>query len=171
MNVKIVCLLNVKENATQGGNDMDLTKRISPYVLLGEIYDSLNSTMCSDCPEAHAKTQKECDAKYLFEWRTKEMGCCTFCAKKEGHLGHHETDPEFKSLKRYFGKKYGFFDNEKKTCKLPRELRSSCCLGYTCTTMKNELVKKHGKEVLGQIHKLMEQIHNERRAEKESSLL
>ena len=164
MNARIAYLLNVKENATQGRNNMDLTKKISPYVLLADIFDNLNSKICSDCPEA-----KEL-GKNIWEWRTKKCGCCTGCAYKEGHLGHSENDLKFSSLKKYFTKTYGFFSNKHKCCKLPREKRSYCCQHYTCSSMRKVLVEKHGNQILDFIEDLCNQIEHERAA-KNSSLL
>ena len=131
----------------------------SPYVKLAEIFNKLNSSMCSDCPAACAETQKDLEGqKEIWNFRTKEMGCCTFCAQKKGHLGHNAGDPKFEDLKWYFDSEYGFFDNKRKTCRLPREKRSLCCLRYTCSAMSQKL----NIVLLNRVHKICDQIQEER---------
>ena len=151
-------------------------KKISPYSLLSDIFDNLNNTVCSDCPEANISTTMKEHKKfvksscipegmksdYMYECRSKEMGCCSFCAEKKGHLSHNDGDPAFESLSEYFDEEHGFFDNVKKTCKLPREKRSLCCLKYTCFSLKNILVKKHGFGIIKFIENTIKQIKTER---------
>ena len=133
------------------------------HVMLSLIFDNLNTSICADCPEANCKTMKEYRGKDIWKCRSKEMGCCSFCAKKKGHLDHHKTNPSFDLVKSYFDKTYGFFDNDKKTCKLPREVRSDCCQRYTCDSMKKVLIDKYGKNILKVINYLCDEINKERR--------
>ncbi len=103
--------------------------------ILAKIFDKLNDDICSDC----GKDNKS----------EKPTGCCGACARKVGHFRepkYHETFQLMEKIKEMFlfdSKTYGFFDDEKMRCKLPRELRSYTCLDYACQRMKLTSAKHH----------------------------
>jgi len=65
-------------------------------------------------------------------------GCCVKCVENKGY--HYKEDLD--KIKRFikFDKDYGFFDTDKKCCKLPVHLRSVKCLRYHCNPLIETLL-------------------------------
>jgi hypothetical protein len=94
---------------------------------LADVFDDLNKQLCSTCSDQ----------------------CCRNCAKYSGFFKKSydffdkNRDIQFlenmeRLKKRYkFNGTFGFFNNRKKICKLPREFRSRQCLSYICPKMHN----------------------------------
>lgn len=100
------------------------------------IFDGFNSAVCSNCPRA-----EEADKYDKDPLQTKDRGCCSHCGNSKGYFGYNGEPKASRSRqvcilkKNYsFTKEYGFFNNENKTCTLPRELRSRTCSGWCCVT-------------------------------------
>lgn len=81
------------------------------------LFEPFNKQYCS-----------KCDAKFWISQYTiqkKDCGCCVGCGSKHGY------DPYFETVY-VCDKEFGYFDNITKKCILPRHIRSSTCLEYTC---------------------------------------
>ncbi len=120
---------------------------------IGDIYEiifnKINSEVCANCPKASYTTIEE--AQKNDDYLSKEAGCCSLCAIQNGYL---EIAVE-KLNKLGFNKKYGFFDPNKKACKLPRKLRSSTCLKFVC-----DAISHHISEINNGILDLLNSLNN-----------
>lgn len=119
--------------------------------ILADIFDVKNQKICRDCRrnfefKGKYKIKKGTDGYQTRVYRAREikvknMGCCDECAKAMGHYRNpsfEEGKIMFENFKKYFkfNKNTGFFNTRLQTCVLPRQLRSSTCLGYHCHAMK-----------------------------------
>ena len=78
---------------------------------------------------------------------SKERGCCTKCAQAEGYFSDRYSEWAFWQINqlkyRYnFTKKFGFFDNTNKCCKLPRNMRSHTCTAFGKDCVEHETVRR-----------------------------
>lgn len=114
--------------------EIDRVFKLADY--FEDIFKESNKTVCA-----------ECGGK-----------CCKSCGLNEGWL-YFDLYPEdndvsqdqllvLKKLYR-FKKTTGFLDTKKKSCKLPRVLRSKTCLGYSCSdnSYKNKEREKFYKNL------------------------
>ncbi len=109
--------------------------------IFGELFDEHNKIVCSDCPCAPEKGENN--------YHSKKRGCCTSCATNNGYFDFSMGASETILRKKYkFTKSYGFFNNQKKECKLPRNMRSSTCLGHSCFDLYKKL-KLKGQPTIG----------------------
>jgi hypothetical protein len=102
---------------------------------IGEIFAKSNNTLCTNCPTGTWQGYQP----------NPNSGCCRVCAIYNGHFdinNDQKQQIDHLKLEYDFNKLYGFFDNNQKTCKLPRCLRSITCLGYKCTAVENTLTKQ-----------------------------
>ena len=108
---------------------------------LGEIFDPINSQVCSKCTKG-------------------ERGCCVDCWQRYGHFKFGKSREEGKKDIAKLAELYKFkiFDGfwSKEGCSLPREKRSVTCLEHRCSTV-SELLKP-GEE--DEIYKLIKTIRN-----------
>jgi len=90
--------------------------------IIARIFNSKNKKICSVCD--------------IYIDGNNKPGCCAGCFKRDGYY-ENTSEEILTSFKKDFGfsKKTGFFDDIKKTCKIPRELRSFICLKYYCLKM------------------------------------
>ena len=78
---------------------------------------------------------------YLGQFLT-DKGCCGSCKMSGGYLDRHYNAKEIKQIKKDF-----HFDNSKdgkgflglQGCKLPYNIRSGVCIGYTCGRLYERL--------------------------------
>jgi hypothetical protein len=114
--------------------------------MLGDIFNKANKLVCSNCQMAKYETSKEADKNLTIY--SKECGCCSNCVERVGYFydtdnyeGLEQQRIQIDNLKKdyNFDKDYGFFDNIKKECKLPREKRSRICLRYFCSYLGEKL--------------------------------
>ena len=107
---------------------------------IGNEFKKFNKNVCSDCPKAGAN-----------HWTTIERGCCESCFVNNGYFNNLYSKKTwslndkklFEDLsKRYgFNQIYGFFDNNKKSCKIRRSFRSFLCVRYCCDACDEKLDK------------------------------
>jgi hypothetical protein len=81
-------------------------------------------------------------------------GCCSDCGKTRGYFSFSvcrdsdtvQSNAQHRALQEMFGfsEENGYFDPDKKECKLPRQLRSITCLAFVCQRLQNAMVQKFG---------------------------
>src|SRR5579863_880610 len=110
---------------------------------IGEIFKG--TTVCGDCPVAHCRTSTVARCRGTIY--SKQAGCCSEFAHSRAYLRRPDKMNEiayhkkFEELCKQFGWDWvwGFFDNDKKACKLPRYYRSRTCQVYTCGYLDNNI--------------------------------
>ena len=130
--------------------DLKRIKKLS--IELGNLMDSRNSKVCSDCKHAYSAgmgTKRRVRIKTVLEARkldriaSKEAGCCSVCS--EWYFKHLDEDnyKQYEKLKRLYNydEFYHFFDTDKKCCTLPRHKRPITCLswGLFCIFREKEI--------------------------------
>ena len=93
-------------------------------------FENYNRHVCSDCRLAGKES-----------YASKERGCCTKCASNKGYI-FSDMNREFEKIRNdaiehLWTNTYGYFDNEKHCCKIPRHLRPRTCLGFSCSPDTN----------------------------------
>ena len=121
-----------------------------------EIFDDTVAKFCADCYKARrfktvrglrrarGRLDERDDELRTVIW-TKEAGCCSLCRENNGYYANltKKNRARLEKVKKKYGfGEYGFFDIDKKECKLPRYLRSQTCLFHTCSKLKRELSPK-----------------------------
>ena len=100
---------------------LDIVQNQALY--LANIFDAANTEHCSACGSK--------DPNGI-------GSCCKNCRQYRGHFENsiyqvtHELRQKYEKMFKFDPKLYGYIDPEKKICKLPRILRSSTCLNYSC---------------------------------------
>jgi hypothetical protein len=118
---------------------------------LETIFQPINSTICANCPNPISPFTDTPNNNESV--RPKINGCCTNCASTGGYWYKNYV---INYLKKRFGfdNKFGFFDDTKKCCILPRANRSSTCLGYRCGVVKSSpLFGSNCDKLVGQLYR------------------
>lgn len=105
------------------------------------------SKSCTDCPRAQCRTVTV--AKCRGTIYSKQAGCCSMCSENKAYFAgrggdlNNSFNKKFEILKDKFGWDWihGFFDMERKSCKLPRYYRSHVCQRYLCGSLGEEIQK------------------------------
>jgi hypothetical protein len=90
------------------------------------------------------KTHNKCES-----FKSKQCGCCSKCGERNGYFNINSYFFEDKERLLYLKKKYkftktfGFFNNRKKCCRIPRIWRSETCLGYCCDSVGKIVFKSN----------------------------
>ena len=131
----------------------------------GKLVDCVNSEVCSKCPIDLWKSDFHLEDRGCKD--NGVNGCCRDCGRYSGYFTSKscffkkgEYSRAVGHLKRLYGytKEYGFFDFEKKVCKLPRHRRSETCLSHHCEPIAKALRKKHGKLIMELLYSYVDYI-------------
>lgn len=124
--------------------ESELTNEL--YKLSNELEEIFNVGLCNNCPSVK---HEKCG------W-SDNRGCCSFCGIHKGFFIHTYKRAKIIRTIFKFDKEYGFFDAEKKCCKLPWHMRSNQCLSYMCEDLANTI----GDINCTRVYKIVDRIYD-----------